>query len=232
MVLWIALATACGEDAPAPTAAVPAVPSAPPVPVQAQTRVQAVILGTGEVTGAYQLIGDAIAAVVNKKESAYRLHCTVEATGGSLVNLHAVLSGDLQFGLVHSQWTHEAAAGLGHWKDTGAQKELRSVFSLPFDATPAPAAPGASGAAAAQPASGTPMNAAAAVFKGRTTLVTSAKVPEAVVYNFTRAVFENLSKLEALHPAFAGTTPQRMIQDPSAPLHPGAVKYYQEAGWM
>ena len=65
------------------------------------------------------------------------------------------------------------------------------------------------------------------------TFVTSAQVPDAVVYEVTRAVFENLQDFRKLHPAFANLEPKRMITDGlSAPLHPGAVKYYKERGWM
>jgi TRAP-type uncharacterized transport system substrate-binding protein len=226
------LITACGEDAPPPVAAVPAAPSVHPVPALLEDRVEAVVLGTGEVTGAYYLIGEAIAAVVNKKESTYKLRCTVESTGGSLVNVHAVMADDMQFGLVQSQWNHEAAKGLGNWKSRGAQKELRSIFSLPFDATPVSIAAGPADPSTIPSATAAPMDAEAMRFMGRTTLVTSAKVPERTVYHFTKAVFENLSKLQDLHPAFAGATPQRMIEGLSAPLHPGALRYYKEAGWM
>ncbi len=64
------------------------------------------------------------------------------------------------------------------------------------------------------------------------TVVTSAKVPEATVYAMTKAVFENFDEFKKLHPAFANLDPKKMIKDGlSAPLHPGAVKYYKEKGW-
>ncbi|HSN79616.1 MAG TPA: TAXI family TRAP transporter solute-binding subunit [Rhodoferax sp.] len=63
--------------------------------------------------------------------------------------------------------------------------------------------------------------------------VTSAKVPEATVYTLTKAVFENFEEFKKLHPAFSALDPKSMIKDGlSAPLHPGAVKYYKEKGWM
>lgn len=65
------------------------------------------------------------------------------------------------------------------------------------------------------------------------TFVTSAEVPEDIVYEVTRAVFENLDDFRRLHPAFANLDPKKMIKNAlSAPLHPGAVKYYKEKGWM
>jgi TRAP transporter TAXI family solute receptor len=65
------------------------------------------------------------------------------------------------------------------------------------------------------------------------TMVTSAKVPDDVVYQVVKAVFENFSEFKGLHPAFANLDPAKMIKDGnSAPLHPGAVKYYKEKGWV
>lgn len=65
------------------------------------------------------------------------------------------------------------------------------------------------------------------------TVVTSAKVPDATVYEIVKAVFENFDDFKKLHPALAHLDPKHMIKDGlSAPLHPGAVKYYKEKGWM
>ena len=65
------------------------------------------------------------------------------------------------------------------------------------------------------------------------TFVTRADVPEDVVYTVVKAVFDNFDQFKKLHPAFANLKPEQMIKDSlSAPLHPGAVKYYKERGWM
>ncbi len=65
------------------------------------------------------------------------------------------------------------------------------------------------------------------------TFVTSADVSEDIVYEVTRAVMENLDDFRSLHPAFANLDPQQMITNGlSAPLHPGAERYYKEQGWM
>ena len=65
------------------------------------------------------------------------------------------------------------------------------------------------------------------------TLVTSAKVPDDVVYNLVKATFDNFEEFKKLHPAFASLEPARMVKDGlSAPLHPGAAKFYKEKGWI
>ncbi|MBP8214181.1 MAG: TAXI family TRAP transporter solute-binding subunit [Propionivibrio sp.] len=63
--------------------------------------------------------------------------------------------------------------------------------------------------------------------------VSSAKVPDEVVYAMVSAVFDNFDEFKKLHPAFANLDPKDMVKSGmSAPLHPGAVKYYKEKGWM
>ena len=46
-------------------------------------------------------------------------------------------------------------------------------------------------------------------------------------------VFENLDRFRKMHPAFGGLEAGRMIVDGlSAPLHDGALRYYEEQGLM
>ncbi len=65
------------------------------------------------------------------------------------------------------------------------------------------------------------------------TLVTSAKAPDDVVYALVKATFDNFDEFKKLHPAFANLDPAKMVTNGnSAPLHPGAAKYYKEKGWL
>lgn len=65
------------------------------------------------------------------------------------------------------------------------------------------------------------------------TMVTSASVPDEVIYNVVKAVFENFDTFRKLHPAFANLKKEEMVRDAlTAPLHPGAEKYYREAGLL
>lgn len=65
------------------------------------------------------------------------------------------------------------------------------------------------------------------------TVVTTASMPDEVAYQLVKAVFENFETLTRLHPAFASLDPATMIQDGlSAPLHPGARRYYEEASLL
>ncbi|MBS0124048.1 TAXI family TRAP transporter solute-binding subunit [Thetidibacter halocola] len=70
-------------------------------------------------------------------------------------------------------------------------------------------------------------------FGVKATFVTSADVPEDVVYTVVKAVFDNFDRFKGLHPAFATLQEADMISAGlSAPLHPGAEKYYRERGWI
>ncbi len=69
-------------------------------------------------------------------------------------------------------------------------------------------------------------------FGVKATLVTSAKVPDAVVYAITKEVFDNFEAFKKLHPAYGTLTKQKMLEGLSAPIHPGALKYYKEVGLM
>ena len=67
-------------------------------------------------------------------------------------------------------------------------------------------------------------------FGVKATFVTSAKVPDNVVYAIVKEVFDNFEAFKKLHPAYAGLTKQNMLEGLSAPMHPGALKYYKEVG--
>lgn len=70
-------------------------------------------------------------------------------------------------------------------------------------------------------------------FGVKATFVTSADVPEDLVYEVVKSVFDNFDRFKGLHPAFANLNAEAMVTEGnSAPLHPGAEKYYREKGWL
>jgi hypothetical protein len=52
------------------------------------------------------------------------------------------------------------------------------------------------------------------------------------VYAITKEVFDNFEAFKKLHPAYQVLTKEGMLEGLSAPIHPGAMKYYKEAGLM
>lgn len=61
-------------------------------------------------------------------------------------------------------------------------------------------------------------------------LCTSVKVSDNVVYAVTKEVFGNLDDFRKQHPALMDLNKEDMLKGISAPVHPGALKYYKEIG--
>jgi hypothetical protein len=61
-------------------------------------------------------------------------------------------------------------------------------------------------------------------------LVTHADVPEETVYQMTKLVYDNLPTLVAAHAAAKGIKAEEAFTGMPVPLHPGAERYFKEAG--
>ncbi len=59
-------------------------------------------------------------------------------------------------------------------------------------------------------------------------LVVSSEMDEDTVYQITKAMFENIGELQAVHPAANETTIEFTMSATPVPLHPGAIRYYEE----
>jgi TRAP transporter TAXI family solute receptor len=63
-------------------------------------------------------------------------------------------------------------------------------------------------------------------------LVVSCDLPEAMVYTMARTVAANMESMSAVNKPMASVTPKDMAADIGVPFHPGAIKFYKEAGAM
>ena len=63
-------------------------------------------------------------------------------------------------------------------------------------------------------------------------LVGACSLPEQQVYAMVKAIAANIPDLVVINKAMDGLTPKMMAEDIGVPFHPGAVKYYKEAGAM
>ena len=76
---------------------------------------------------------------------------------------------------------------------------------------------------------GNPQN--TSTFGVKATLVTTADADEEAVYQLTKAVFDNFDSFKTLHFVFATLDKDRMVNTGLiAPIHPGALRYFREAG--
>ena len=91
---------------------------------------QFVSIGTGGVTGVYYPTGGAICRLVNKNRKEHGIRCSAESTGGSIYNINTIRAGELEFGVAQSDWQYHAYNGSSKFKDQGAFKNLRAVFSV------------------------------------------------------------------------------------------------------
>lgn len=294
-----------------------------------------VTIGTGGVTGVYYPVGGALAKLINESAATSGIKATAESTGGSVFNINALMSGDIEFGIVQSDRQAQALAGTKEWETLGPQANLRAICSLYPESVNLVAAVDAGITNLADlagkrvnignPGSGNLGNAIDALsaagldyendliseqikaseaakllqdgridayfytvghpngsfkevsvgrrkvrfipitqtedllannpyyarsmipvkyypnvanetdvptFGVKATLCTSSEVPEETVYTLTKALFENLDQFKQLHPALEQLDAKSMLEGLSAPLHPGAERYYREAGLL
>jgi len=179
---------------------------------------QYITIGTGGITGVYYPTGGAICRLLNKNRKTHHIRCSAESTGGSVFNINVIRAGESDFGIVQSDWQYHAYQGSSVFQEAGPFQALRSVFSIhsePF----------------------TVMARADANVKQFTDLVgkrvnigNPGSGQRATL--LVKAVFDNFETFTSLHPAFAHITKESMLQGNSAPLHPGAVKYFTEVGLL
>jgi TRAP transporter TAXI family solute receptor len=88
-----------------------------------------VSIGTGELSGVYYPVGKAICAIVNQDIHTHGVRCSPETTPGSVYNIDALRSGELDFAIVQSDVQFAAYNGRGAWLGHRFA-DLRSVIPL------------------------------------------------------------------------------------------------------
>jgi hypothetical protein len=61
--------------------------------------------------------------------------------------------------------------------------------------------------------------------------VAHADLPNDLVYNIVRVVFEKHEEMMEVHAAAAATVPANVERNTFLPLHPGAIRYYRQIGY-
>ncbi|WP_419767838.1 TAXI family TRAP transporter solute-binding subunit [Arcobacter sp.] len=90
---------------------------------------QFITIGTGGVTGTYYPTGGTICKFVNKIKEKTNIRCSIESTGGSVYNINAIKSGELDFAIVQSDIVYQASKGIGEFKGEKFPK-LRSILAI------------------------------------------------------------------------------------------------------
>lgn len=89
-----------------------------------------IIIGTGSPAGIYYQAGRSICRLVNAGTDEHGIICGPKTSPGSISNLDQIRKGDLDFGMVQSDWQNHAYKGSGQFSQAGPDKNLRSLFSL------------------------------------------------------------------------------------------------------
>ena len=89
-----------------------------------------VALGTGSTSGTYYPVGKGICELVNDARKIHRIRCIAYNTGGSVYNIQAITSGELEMGITRSDLAYQALHGEGTFKPMGPNADLRAVASL------------------------------------------------------------------------------------------------------
>ena len=77
------------------------------------------------------------------------------------------------------------------------------------------------------PKQNSPLN---ALNVGSMHLIASAGLNEDLVYEITKAIFQNREAVVKRHPAGRSIQPGNVVRATGTPFHPGAVRFYREIG--
>ncbi|MEM8569791.1 MAG: TAXI family TRAP transporter solute-binding subunit [Pseudomonadota bacterium] len=91
---------------------------------------QIISIETGSKTGVYYLTGGTLCGLINAERWRHGIRCLSRPTDGSIDNLRSVRSGRATFGIVQSDWQHDAVAGQSMFEAAGPDRELRALFSM------------------------------------------------------------------------------------------------------
>lgn len=89
-----------------------------------------ITIGTGGVTGLYFPAGGAICRLINRHKNEHGIQCSVESTGGSVYNLNALATGEIDFGISQSDLIYQAYKGDKCMKGICPNKKLRTVVAF------------------------------------------------------------------------------------------------------
>jgi len=89
-----------------------------------------ITMGTGGKAGVYYPVGGVICELLNRNRFDDGIRCVAENTDGSTANLRDLRAARIDLALVQSDLHHHAYEGTSPFEEVGANRNLRSVFSL------------------------------------------------------------------------------------------------------
>lgn len=87
-------------------------------------------LGTASTRGTYFPVGNTLCNLINEKRDRHLVRCLAYPTGGSVYNIQALTSGELDIAITRSDLAYKAYNGLAQFAPIGANRMLRTVTNL------------------------------------------------------------------------------------------------------
>lgn len=87
-------------------------------------------LGTASTRGTYFPVGNTLCNLINEKRDRHLVRCLAYPTGGSVYNIQALTSGELDIAITRSDLAYKAYNGLAQFAPIGANRALRTVTNL------------------------------------------------------------------------------------------------------
>ena len=87
-------------------------------------------LGTASTRGTYFPVGNTLCKLINEKRDTHLTRCLAYPTGGSVYNIQALTSGELDVAITRSDLAYKAFNGLAQFTTIGANRNLRTVTNL------------------------------------------------------------------------------------------------------
>lgn len=87
-------------------------------------------LGTASTRGTYYPVGNTLCKLINEKRDIHLVRCLSYPTGGSVYNIQALTSGELDIAITRSDLAYKAFNGLAQFTPIGANRDLRTVTNL------------------------------------------------------------------------------------------------------
>ena len=161
-------------------------------------------LATASPGGPYYVYGEALAQILTEKLG---IPVNPLPTQGSIHNLKLLDSSGAQLALIVMGIGLQGWNGTGDWTSGNSFRNMRALFPM-FDNT----------------------------FQANVTIgvpnfaIGRADLPDDLVYQLVKAVFQNQPRLVKANSAARDALPQNVDKDTFLPFHPGAVRYYREIG--
>ncbi|MBK17771.1 MAG: hypothetical protein CMM52_02890 [Rhodospirillaceae bacterium] len=89
-----------------------------------------VALGTASKRGTYYPVGKSICKFINAGRLDHLVRCIAYNTGGSVYNIQALVSGELDLAITRADLAYRAYKGTGQFSEVGGNKDLRTVTNL------------------------------------------------------------------------------------------------------